>query len=282
MRIINTKIIEENVRDLCMEINRELPADVYNSILSLRHCEQNPRCVGTPAISTPNEFDKINDIINNCAVAKELNLPICQDTGMAVVFIKIGQDVHLEGKSLYKAVNDGVASGYKDGYMRMSIVTDPLNRVNTNTNTPVIIHTEITDGDNIELTVCAKGFGSENMSEIKMLLPTASREDIINEIVKTVKKAGDNACPPMVIGIGIGGDFEYCAYLAKKALCRDFGYKHDNDYYNTLENDILSAINTENNIAMKIGIEYYPTHIAGLPLAVNIGCHVNRHKTMVI
>ena len=260
MRIIDTKIIEENVRTLCMEVNRELPTDIYNFILSL----------------------SISDIIDNCAAAKELNLPLCQDTGMAVVFIKIGQDVHLEGKSFYKAINDGVARGYKEGYMRMSIVKDPLNRINTNTNTPAIIHTEITDGDKIELTVCAKGFGSENMSELKMLLPTISREDIINEVVKTVKKAGDNACPPMIIGIGIGGDFEYCTYLAKKALCRSFDFKHENDYYNSLENDILTAINAKKNMAMKVCIEYYPTHIAGLPLAVNIGCHVNRHKTVVI
>ena len=225
-----------------------------------------------------------------CA-AKELDIPICQDTGMAVIFAKIGQDVHFVGGSFKDAVNAGVAKGYTEGYLRKSVVADPLRRVNTGDNTPAVLHIELVEGDKVELTVAPKGFGSENMSALKMFTPSASREDIIDYVVDVVRRAGSNPCPPMVIGVGIGGDFEQCALLAKKALCRPVSEPNADEYYAAMESEILEKANALNigpqgfggkTTALSAAVEFAPTHIAGLPVAVNIGCHVTRHVTVVV
>lgn len=210
---------------------------------------------------------------------------------MAVVFLEIGQDVHIEGEALEDAVNEGVRRGYVNGLLRLSVVSDPINRVNTGDNTPAVIHTRIVGGENIKITVAPKGFGSENMSALKMFTPSASEEDIINFIVKTVDKAGSNPCPPIVVGVGIGGDFELCAYLAKKALCRDVDKSNEQRFYAEMEKKCLERINAlgigpqgfgGSQTALSVNIETFPTHIAGLPVAVNIGCHVTRHAVIII
>jgi len=231
------------------------------------------------------------DMLSNLNASKELQIPICQDCGMAVVFAEIGQDVHITGGGFEDAVNAGVAKGYEEGYLRKSVVGDPLNRVNTNNNTPAIIHTRIVDGDKIKLTCAPKGFGSENMSRIKMFNPSASKEEIINFIVETVKIADARPCPPVVLGVGIGGDFEYAALLSKKALCRSVDIPNGNSFYAEMEKQALKAVNalgigpqgySGDITALSVNIETYPTHIAGLPVAVNVGCHVTRHKTVTI
>ena len=231
------------------------------------------------------------ELKNNLTAAKELNIPVCQDTGMAVVFLEIGQEVNFVGGSLYDAVNDGVKDGYCKGLLRKSVVSDPLKRVNTNDNTPAIIHTSIVDGDKIEITVAPKGFGSENMSGIKMLKPADGVEGVLDAVLDIVKSASDKPCPPMVVGVGIGGDFEQCAYLSKKALIRDCGKRNPDKFYADLEEKLLSEINKldigpqgfgGDTTALAVNIETAPTHIAGLPVAVNIGCHVTRHKKAVI
>lgn len=226
----------------------------------------------------------------NLNAAKELKIPICQDTGMAVVFIEMGRDVHLNC-NLTDAVNEGIRRGYKNGFLRYSIVRDPLLRENTGDNTPAIIYTKITEGDKFKITLAPKGFGSENMSRQKMFLPTATKEDILGFVVETVKTAGANPCPPIVIGVGIGGDFEYSAYLSKKALIRDLSLENQNSFYKNFEKEILEAVNKlqigpqglgGKTTALAVNIEVFPTHIAGLPVAVNIGCHVNRHKSITL
>lgn len=233
----------------------------------------------------------MDTLLENLDAAKELDLPICQDTGMAVIFCEIGQDVHITGGSYEDAVNEGVRRGYTDGYLRKSVVQDPLCRINTNDNTPAIIHTRIVDGDKIKITVAPKGFGSENMSKMKMFTPSATKEDLMNFVLETVKTAGGNPCPPMVVGVGFGGDFEYCAYLSKKALCRAVSSKNTNPMYAEMEEQLLSLINETNigpqgfggkTTALAVNIEAAPTHIAGLPAAVNIGCHVTRHEERII
>ena len=235
--------------------------------------------------------ETLGDIIKNYEAAEEMNIPICQDTGMAVVFAEIGQDVHIQGDLFENAVNEGVKQGYLEGYLRLSIVNDPLLRVNTNDNTPAVIHTRIVAGENIKLTVAPKGFGSENMSKIKMFTPSATKEDIMDFVIDTVKTAGGNPCPPMVVGVGIGSDFEGCALLSKIALCRDIDTKNENEFYNQMEEELLEKINSlnigpqgfgGNTTALKVNIKSAPTHIAGLPVAVNIGCHVTRHKTKIL
>ena len=280
MREISCNEISKAVEKLCIDANKILPNDITNCIKkSIEH----------ETDSLPTAI--MSDIYNNISAAKEIDVPICQDTGMAVVFAEIGQDVHIIDGSFENAINEGVSNGYVNGLLRKSVVKDPLNRVNTEDNTPAVIHTKIVDGDKIKITVAPKGFGSENMSAIKMLTPAANRETIINEVVNIVKNAGANPCPPMVIGIGIGGDFELCAYLAKKALCRDESEANSSEYYTELENEILDRVNNLNigpqgfggkTTALKVNIEQFPTHIAGLPLAVNIGCHVTRHKSIII
>ncbi|MBR5265833.1 MAG: fumarate hydratase, partial [Clostridia bacterium] len=234
----------------------------------------------------------LQKLLDNCTAAKNINVPICQDTGMAVVFIELGQGVMLEGDPLEEAVNRGVRKAYDIGYMRKSVVRDPLfDRKNTDDNTPAIIYTKITAGDCIKITAAPKGFGSENMSAVKMFTPSATKEDIISFVVETMTKAGSNPCPPSVVGIGLGGDFEYAAYLAKKALTRDTSAPNENPAYADLEQEILKRINQTGigpqgfggkTTCLAVNIEYFPTHIAGLPCAVNVGCHVTRHASAII
>lgn len=280
MREINVKDIENTVRDLCIRANIHLPSSLEQRIKDAAEEEISP--VGK------NVFD---DLIENLKAADNENLPICQDTGMAVIFAEIGQDVHFTGGEFEKAVNAGVSRGYTEGFLRCSIVGDPLERVNTGDNTPAVIYTRIVSGDRVKIDVCPKGFGSENMSALKMFTPSASIDDIIDFVVKTASEAGSNPCPPMVIGVGIGGNFEYCAYLAKKALCRDVSVRNPKKLYAGLEKSMLEKINLlgigpqgfgGKITALCVNIEEAPTHIAGLPVAVNIGCHVTRHAGAVI
>ena len=280
MKEILCSQITETVKELCIKANKILPDDLVCRIENGYKAEEK---------DLPKNVMK--DLLDNLNCAKELNIPICQDTGMAVIFAEIGQDVHIKDGSFENAVNEGVRQGYVDGLLRKSIVRDPLERINTNDNTPAIIHTKIVSGENIKLTVAPKGFGSENMSRIKMFTPSATKEDIMDFVIETVKIAGGNPCPPIVLGVGIGGDFEYCAYLSKKALCRDTNIKNSNPFYAEMENTLLEIINNTNigpqgfggkTTALAINIETAPTHIAGLPVAVNVGCHVTRHATAIL
>lgn len=281
MRIVNTKEISKAVEKLLVEANYFLPDSLANRIKAFHDKETN-----TLAKSV------LSKLTENLDAAKELNVPICQDTGMAVIFLEIGQQVFLEGDLLEDAVNEGTAKAYIGGYMRKSIVKDPLfDRKNTNDNTPAVIHTKIVPGDKIKITVAPKGFGSENMSRIKMFNPSAEKKDIVDFVTETVKIAGGNPCPPVVVGVGIGGTFEYAAFLAKKALTRDVDVRNPDDKYAQLENEMLEAVNRLNvgpqgfggkTTALAVNIETFPTHIAGLPCAVNIGCHVTRHKSFII
>lgn len=277
MREIKAEDITDAVAELCIKANKNLPKDLVE-------------CIGCAQSSEKNETaaSVLGDLQANIDAAAELDIPICQDTGMAVVFAEIGQDVHIDG-GFEEAVNKGVAKGYTDGLLRKSVVRDPfLDRVNTNDNTPAVLHVRLVKGDKIRLTVAPKGFGSENMSRLKMFTPAASREDIINFVVDTVKTAGSNPCPPVVIGVGIGGDFEMSALLAKKALCRPVSVCNENPGYAEMEKEMLRRINELDigpqgfggkTTALAVSIETYPTHIAGLPVAVNVGCHVTRHAT---
>lgn len=280
MREVSVALIEQAVRDMCISANKILPSDLEKRICECAECE---------VCELPKSI--MNSLKENMQAAREMDIPVCQDTGMAVVFAEIGQDVHLTGGSFEKAVNNGVARGYTEGYLRCSVVADPLRRVNTGNNTPAVIHTRIVDGDKVKITVAPKGFGSENMSCLKMLTPSATREDIINYVVDAVKTAGGNPCPPMVIGVGIGGTFEQCALLAKTALCRNISEKNADEYYSSMEADMLEKINQLDigpqgfggkTTALSVAVEARPTHIAGLPVAVNIGCHVTRHETTII
>lgn len=280
MREIDVCTVKETVAELCEEANLFLPEGMQELIGATAEKEESPLCKSV-----------LKDIYDNADCAKELNIPICQDTGMAVIFLEIGQEVHFVGGDLYTAINSGVEKGYVEGKLRLSIVRDPLQRVNTNTNTPAIIHTKITSGDKVHITVAPKGFGSENMSGIKMFTPSATKEDIIKYIVSVADKAGSNPCPPITVGVGIGGDFEYAAYLSKKALCRDFRKRNSDPFYAEMEQQALDAINAlgigaqgfgGTQTCLYVNIEQFPTHIAGLPVAVNIGCHVTRHKDAVI
>ena len=277
MREISIELIESTIRELCIKANLYLPSDLENCINCFKGKEKSP--VGQEVFS---------DILKNISVARDEKIAICQDTGMAVIFAEIGQDVHIVGGDFEEAVNNGVAKGYIDGKLRCSIVSDPIERVNTNNNTPAVIHTKIVSGDKIKFMVAPKGFGSENMSALKMFTPSATKEDIINFVVETVSKAGSNPCPPIVVGVGIGGDFEYCAYLAKKALCRNVSKRNEKELYADMENEMLTQVNKlgigpqgfgGTVTALCVNIEQHPTHIAGLPVAVNIGCHVTRHAS---
>lgn len=276
MREISADLISKTVKDLFIKANKILPDDLVD-------------CIGCCKAEECNETAKsiLGDLQNNIDAAKELDIPVCQDTGMAVIFAEIGQEVHIVDGSFEQAVNKGVSDGYTDGLLRKSVVCDPFkSRVNTNDNTPAIIHTRIVDGDKITLTAAPKGFGSENMSRLKMFTPSAKREDIIDFVTETARIAGSNPCPPMVIGVGIGGDFEYSAILAKKALCRSLSQRNQDEFYAQMEKDMLTSVNSLDigpqgfggkTTALCVNIETYPTHIAGLPVAVNIGCHVTRH-----
>ena len=280
MREISVDTISSTVKELFIKANTVLPDDLAACI----------RCFAQSETSSAAKacFD---DVIENFELAKNENLPICQDTGMAVVFCEIGQDVHITGGCFEDAVNRGVHDAYIDGAFRCSVVKDPIRCGNTNDNTPALIYTRIVPGDKITLTAAPKGFGSENMSRQIMLTPAANEQTIIDFVTDTVKKAGSNPCPPIVVGVGIGGDFEYSAYLAKKAICRPVKDRNADPYYAELESKMLTAINAlkigpqgfgGDCTALAVNIETYATHIAGLPVAVNIGCHVTRHASAVI
>jgi len=280
MREINVNTITEVVARLCVESNLKLPSDVEEALKACAASENTEIAKGV-----------MKTICENMEAADRLNIPVCQDTGMAVVYLKVGQDVHFTGGNLYNAVNEGVKKGYKEGYLRLSVVKDPLKRVNTGDNTPAVIHTEIVEGENVEITVAPKGFGSENMSTVKMFTPSASKDDIINFIVDTVKRAGSNPCPPVIVGVGIGGTFEKCAALAKEALITPLNEVNGDEFYRVMEEEILRRINELDigpagfggkTTALGVKIKTYPTHIAGLPVAVNMGCYVTRHKTDII
>lgn len=280
MREVSTEEITKNIKEMCIEANYTLSDDVKNKIINSAAVEES-------------EIGKkiLNQLEENMNIAESDNIPICQDTGMAVIFIKIGQDVHITGGNLEDAINQGVREGYIEGYLRKSVVKDPLIRENTKDNTPAVIHYEIISGDKIEITVAPKGFGSENMSRVCMLKPADGIEGVKNAVIETVKLAGPNACPPVVVGVGVGGTFEKCALLAKKALTRDINSENSIEYVAELEKELLNEINKLNIgpgglggkvTALGVNIETYPTHIAGLPVAVNMCCHVNRHKKRVI
>lgn len=280
MRTIDTDIITKAVREMCMEVNIRLSDDVKNAILAGKEKEESP--LGRQILGQLEE---------NMKIAADTAIPICQDTGMTVVFLKIGQDVHFEGSYLEDAVNEGIRQGYRDGYLRKSVVSDPIERVNTDDNTPGVIHYEIVPGDQVEITVAPKGFGSENMSRLVMLKPADGIEGVKQVILETVKLAGPNACPPIVVGVGIGGTFEKSAILAKKALTRDLNSHSAIPYVRELEDEMLQKINDlgigpgglgGRVTALGVNVETYPTHIAGLPVAVNICCHVNRHIRRII
>lgn len=280
MRTISVQEITRNIKEMCIEANYELSDDVKNAIYYHEETESNQ--LGKQILSQLKE---------NMDIAENENIPICQDTGMAVVFMKIGQDVHFDGGSVEDAINEGIRQGYTEGYLRKSVVGDPIERVNTKDNTPGVIHYELVPGDKVELTVAPKGFGSENMSRVCMLKPADGIEGVKEAILETVRLAGPNACPPVVVGVGIGGTFEKCALLAKKALIRELGSHNPIPYVKDLEEEMLQKINTigigpgglgGDTTALGINIETYPTHIAGLPVAINMCCHVNRHKTRII
>lgn len=275
MRVIHSDEITKNIKEMVMEANYQLAGDVSGAIHNARKDEESP--LGKQILSSLEE---------NMAIAKEEQIPICQDTGMAVVFIQVGQDVHIEGELLEDAINEGIRQGYVGGYLRKSVVGDPLIRVNTKDNTPGIIHYEIVKGDKLKITVAPKGFGSENMSKVYMLKPADGIEGVKKAVIEAVSLAGPNACPPMVVGVGVGGTFEKCAILAKKALTRDLNTHSTIPYVKDLEIELLEKINNlgigpaglgGRFTALGVNIETYPTHIAGLPVAINICCHVNRH-----
>lgn len=280
MREINVQQITDVVEKLCIEANQYLPEDVQCAIKGYRSCEDWEIAQGV-----------LDNIITNFEIAKEEHVPICQDTGMACVFLEIGQDVHLTGGSLSEAVDEGVRRGYDKGYLRKSVVGDPVRRGNTGDNTPAMLYTEIVPGGQVKVTVGPKGFGSENMSQIRMFKPSAGLQGIKDFIVEVVETAGPNPCPPMVVGVGIGGTFDKAALLAKKALMRPIDSENPDPYYADLEKEMLEKINElgigpqgfgGKTTAIGLNIETLPTHIAGMPCAVNINCHVTRHKTEVI
>lgn len=281
MRIVEEKEIIDVVEKLFKDANFNIPNDINAKLESEKAKQNNELAHGV-----------IEVILKNNAIACKNSLPACQDTGMAVLFVKVGNLVHINtSRPFTEIVNEGVAKAYKNGYLRMSVVADPLRRVNTGDNTPAIVYTEIVPGDKIEITALPKGFGSENMSKSKMFNPTATREDIIDFIVSVVKDADANPCPPVVVGVGIGGTFDYSAVLSKKALARSITENNTDEFYAQMEKDALTKINELDigvqglggpTTALKVNIESFPTHIAGLPVSVNICCHVMRHKTAII
>ncbi len=279
MREISADIITQTVKRLCIEANCHLPQDLKDRIQLCHDAEPWPQA-----------RDILSRIIENHVIADAEDQPICQDTGVACVFLKVGQEVHICGDA-NEAVNEGVRQGYVEGYLRKSVVRDPLDRVNTGDNTPAMIYWDLVPGDRIEITVAPKGFGSENMSQIKMLRPSDGLEGVVDFILKVVEDAGPNPCPPVVVGVGIGGTFDKAAYLAKKALLRPVDVRNADPFYADLEGKLLEKINLlgigpqgfgGKTTALAVNIEQFPTHIAGLPVAVNINCHVTRHKTEVI
>ena len=280
MKIINTTTISDNVKKMCIEANYYLSEDMNSALKNATNSEKS-------------ELGKkiLNQLQENLDIADKEMIPICQDTGMAVFFVEVGQDVHIEGGSLTDAINDGVRRGYTDGYLRKSVVGDPIERVNTKDNTPAVIHYDIVPGDELKITIAPKGFGSENMSRVFMLKPADGIEGVKDAILTAVKDAGPNACPPMVVGVGIGGTFEKSALMAKKALTREFSDRPTIPWVKDLEDEMLEKINKlgigpgglgGTTTALAVNINTYATHIAGLPVAINICCHVNRHTTRVM
>ena len=279
MRNIEAARVTEVVRRLCIEANCHLTKDLKDCIVECRKNETFPVAQGI-----------LDQIIENYGIADENNVPVCQDTGMACVFIDVGQDVHVEG-NLEEAIHEGVRQGYRDGYLRKSVVRDPLDRVNTGDNTPAMIYYNIVPGEQIKITVAPKGFGSENMSQIKMLKPSDGLQGVKDFVVKVVEDAGPNPCPPVVVGVGVGGTFDKAAFMPKKALTRPVDSHNEDPFYAALEDELLEKINAlgvgpqgfgGRTTALAVNIEKCPTHIAGLPVAVNINCHVTRHQSEVI
>lgn len=280
MRKIQSSEITEAVKNMCISANCNLDGAIFDALNCATHKNQSDAAKNA-----------LSSIIENAKIAKNKQVPICQDTGMAVFFVKIGKEVFVEGDNLDEAIKKGVSSGYTDGFLRKSIVADPLNRTNTNDNTPPVIHYSFNNSDKIEITLLPKGFGSENKSALKMLNPSDGKDGIINFVVETVKKAGASPCPPIIVGIGIGGNFEKCAELSKLALARSIDVPNKNPYYAKLEAEILTEINKlgigpsgygGETTALGVNIEVFPTHIAGLPVAVNISCHATRHMSIII
>lgn len=280
MKTIDVSEITRNIREMCIEANHYLTSDMECALKNAVTTEKSP--LGKQILS---------QLQDNLQIAGDDMIPICQDTGMAVIFMEIGQDVHFEGGNLEDAVNEGVRQGYADGFLRKSVVKDPLIRENTRDNTPAVIHYEMTTGDSVKIIVAPKGFGSENMSRVFMLKPADGIEGVKNAILTAVKDAGPNACPPMVVGVGVGGTFEKCALLAKKALTRPINEHSDIPYVREMEAELLEKINRTGigpgglggtTTALAVNINTYPTHIAGLPVAINICCHVNRHAVRTL
>ena len=280
MRSVDVSIVTRNIKEMCIQANHFLSEDMDIAMKNAVETEEAP--LGKQILTQLQE---------NLKIAGEDMIPICQDTGMAVVFIEVGQEVHFEGGSLTDAINEGVRQGYVEGYLRKSVVKDPLIRENTKDNTPAIVHIDIVPGENLEILVAPKGFGSENMSRIFMLKPADGEEGVKKTVIQAVKDAGPNACPPMVVGVGLGGSFEKAAFLAKKALTRNLDTPSDKPHIAKLEKELLEEINQlgigpgglgGSTTALGLNIETYPTHIAGMPLAVNICCHVNRHAHRVL
>ncbi|MGO5444655.1 fumarate hydratase [Faecalimonas sp. LCP19S3_D12] len=280
IRTINIKEITTNIKEMCIEANHFLSEDMERAMKQAEKTEQSP--LGKQILEQLEE---------NLQIAADDMIPICQDTGMAVIFLEIGQDVHLQGGSLEDAVNEGVRQGYVDGFLRKSVVKDPLIRENTKDNTPAVIHYKIVEGSQVKIKVAPKGFGSENMSRVFMLKPADGVEGVKEAVLTAVKEAGPNACPPMVVGVGIGGTFEKCALMAKEALTREVGTHSDIQYVKEMEEELLAKINSlgigpgglgGTTTALAVNINTYPTHIAGLPVAINICCHVNRHIVRVL
>ena len=279
MKKINQSDIVENIADLCQEANYYLGNDIYKALKKSVSIEQSE--VGK---------NILKQLLENADIAAEEKMPICQDTGFVVAFIEIGRNVRIDG-DLYEAVNEGVRKGYQEGYLRKSIVKSPLNRENTNDNTPAVIYTDLIEGDELKISIAPKGGGSENMSQIKMLNPAAGKEGIKEFVINTIKKAGPNPCPPLVVGVGIGGTFDKVALLSKKALLRDINHSHQKQDIAELEQELLSEINElgigpqglgETVTALGVNVETYPCHIASLPVAVNINCHAHRHKEIIL
>lgn len=280
MRIVNVDVITKNIKEMCIEANHYLTDDMKQALVQATDTEKSP--LGKQILC---------QLDDNLKIAERDMIPICQDTGMAVIFMEVGQEVHVEGGLLTDAINEGVRQGYEEGYLRKSVVRDPVFRENTKDNTPAVIYYDIVAGDRIRITVAPKGFGSENMSRVFMLKPADGIEGVKNVILTAVKDAGPNACPPMVVGAGIGGTFEKCALLAKKALTRPVNERSEIPYVREMEEELLKKINQSgigpgglggSTTALAVNINTYPTHIAGLPVAVNICCHVNRHCVRVL
>ena len=280
MKIIQIDTIIEAVRNLCIETNCNLGADVRAALQAAYEREE----AGLSA-------RVLGELIKNADIAQKEKMPICQDTGMAVFFVRLGQEVYIEGGLLADAISEGVRRGYQEGYLRKSVVLDPIRRGNTGDNTPPIIHLELVSGDALEILFAPKGFGSENMSASKMLTPAEGLEGVVDFVVETVRQAGSNPCPPIVVGVGLGGTFEKCALLSKFALTREIGSRHEDPYYVELEENLLQKMNSlgigpqglgGRTTALAVHVETFPTHIAGLPCCVNINCHVARHKKVIL